>query len=143
MGKFQVFCISSVGCNIVGEITIWRRLFLSKCWWYSPLKTFIKFLTCPSHNELKFIECLLVSLKKRITQTHNLVWVWLNFNFKMRSKYFKFCVTALCAIVFILLMSDIWIKFNSNITSTGIKFTYPEDDSKLLPFLTGAILCWF
>ncbi len=61
----------------------------------------------------------------------------LNFSFKMKTKHFRCLVTFLCGMVFILLMRDIWIKFNSNIISTGIKFTDPEDDNKLLPLLTG------
>ena len=56
---------------------------------------------------------------------------------KMQLKCFKYVINVLCGTVFVILMRDIWIKFNSNITSAGIKFTYSEDEAKLLPVLTG------
>jgi len=55
----------------------------------------------------------------------------------METKYFEYFVTLLCGLVFILLMEDIWIKFNSKLTNTGIKFTHIDDPNRLLPFLTG------
>ena len=55
----------------------------------------------------------------------------------MNVKYLKYFLTFMCGAFFIFLMKDIWAKFNSNITSTGIKFTYTEDEAKLLPVLTG------
>ncbi len=58
----------------------------------------------------------------------------------METKYFEYFVTLLCGLVFILLMEDIWIKFNSKLTNTGIKFTHMDNPNRLLPFLTGKSL---
>jgi hypothetical protein len=55
----------------------------------------------------------------------------------MQLKWIKYLINCSCGIVFVLLMREIWRKFNSNITNTGIKFTYSDDEAKLLPVLTG------
>ena len=54
----------------------------------------------------------------------------------MQLEYFKYFVNFLCGFVFIVLTRDIWIKFNSNITSTGIKFAYSEKKAKIIHVIT-------
>ena len=47
----------------------------------------------------------------------------------------KVVVSATCTIIFMLLMKDVWSKYQKNITSIGTRFTI-EDPQHSLPYLT-------
>jgi hypothetical protein len=57
-------------------------------------------------------------------------------NRDVQFKIVKYFLFILFSIMFLVLMRNVWIKFSSKMTSTGITFTEPDESGKLLPSFT-------